>query len=742
MQLRTFGERIVALAAIAVASAVIARAAVGAERDAAERPWMNTALSADERAKLLERAMTLEEKIGLLHGRVGTPFRGAPRPEGAIGSAGYIAGIPRLGVPALQESDAGVGVTNPGEVRPGDGATALPASLALAATWSPELAYKSGVVIGTEARRKGINVMLAGGMNLARDPRNGRNFEYFGEDPLLAGTLAGEAVRGIQSQNVISTIKHFALNDQETGRLALDARIAEDALRESDLLAFELAIERGKPGSIMCAYNRVNGDYACGNDWLLNRVLKGDWKYPGWVMSDWGAVHDMDYALKGLDQESGEQIDSQVFFDEPLKRAVAAGAVPQARISDMVRRVLRSMFAVGVFDASDARGPIDFDAHARDVQQVAEQAIVVLRNERATLPLARTTKRIAVIGGYAERGVVSGGGSSQVFPVGGFAASVPLGGEGQFSFWRAISLHPSSPLRAIRGLLAEGSEVVFDDGRYPREAARLAATADVAIVFGIQWMSENFDAPDLTLPQGQDDLIRAVAAANPRTVVVLETGGPVLMPWLDKTAAVVAAWYSGQRGGQAIANVLFGVVEPGGRLAVTFPAAETQLPRPEIPGFGQREGVPVTVEYREGADVGYRDFARRAQKPTFPFGYGLSYTTFAYGGLEASGTNDLTVSFTATNTGARPGYAVPQIYLTAAPGRAERRLLGWDKALLAPGETKRFTLNVDPRLLARYSTAARGWQIAAGKYEVALGASAEEFVARTERELRARKLDP
>ena len=731
------------LIAVIAIGALCARGAVAGDKDAAaERPWMNTALSPDERAKLLERAMTFDEKIGLLHGKVGTPFRGEEKRDGAVGSAGYIPGIPRLGVPALQESDAGLGVANPGNVRPGDDATALPASLALAATWSAELAYRSGVVIGNEARRKGLNVMLAGGMNLARDPRNGRNFEYFGEDPLLAGTLAGEAVRGTQSQNVISTVKHFALNDQETGRLSLDARIAEDAFRESDLLAFEIAIERGKPGAVMCAYNRVNGAYACGNDWLLNRVLKGDWKYPGWVMSDWGAVHDVDYALKGLDQESGEQIDNLVFFDEPLKRAANAGLIPAARISDMVRRVLRSMFAAGLFDTPSDEGPIDFDAHARTVREAAEQSIVVLRNERATLPLARSTKRIAVIGGYAESGVISGGGSSLVNPVGGPALRVPLGGEGQFAFWREITVTPSSPLRAIRALVSEGSVVVFNDGRYPRDAARLAATADVAIVFGLQWMTENFDAPDLTLPHGQDELIDAVAAANPHTVVVLETGGPVLMPWLDKAAAVVAAWYPGQRGGEAIANVLLGAAEPGGRLPVTFPAAETQLPRPEIPGFGPPETLPVTVDYREGADVGYRDFARRSEKPLFAFGYGQSFTTFSYGGLEASGTTDLTVSFTATNTGMRPGYAVPQIYLTASPGTADRRLLGWGKALLAPGETKRFTVPVDLRLLAKYSTQAHGWQVAAGKYEIALGASAEDLVARTEHELRARKLDP
>jgi len=255
-------------------------------------------------------------------------------------------------------------------------------------------------------------------------------------------------------------------------------------------------------------------------------------------------------------------------------------------------------------------------------------------------------------------------------------------------------------------------------------------------------MTENFDAPDLTLPHGQDELIRAVAAANPRTVVVLETGGPVLMPWLDKAAAVVAAWYPGQRGGDAIADVLFGVADPGGRLPITFPASESQLPRPEIPGYGPPERLPVTVEYREGSDVGYRDFARRSQKPLFAFGYGQSYTTFSYAGLEVGGTTDVTVSFTATNTGMRPGYAVPQIYLTGGPGGPDRRLLGWGKALLAPGESKRFTVQVDSRLLAKYSTQARGWQVAAGKYEIALGASAEDLVARIEHELRARKLDP
>jgi beta-glucosidase len=711
---------------------------------AAERPWMDAALSPDERAALLEDAMTPAEKIGLLHSQVGTPFRGKPMPEGALGSAGFIRGIERLGVPAIQESDAGLGITNPGGWRAGDGATALPATLGLAATWNPELAYRSGVVIGTEARRKGFNVMLAGGMNLVRDPRSGRNFEYFSEDPLLSGVMAGEVVRGIQSQNVISTVKHFALNSQETGRTVLDARIAEDALRESDLLAFQIGIERGRPGSVMCAYNRVNGDYACGNDWLLNRVLKGDWQYPGWVMSDWGAVKSVEFALKGLDQQSGEQIDDEVYFGEPLAAAVASGTVPPARISDMVRRILRSLIAVGVLDSQPATGPIDFASHAAEAQRVAEESVVILRNERDILPLGGQLKKIAVIGGNADLGVISGGGSSSVTAVtapGSPRYEIPLGGEGWLASLRKITLHPSPPLLAIRNHVAGGT-VVYDDGRYPSAAARLAAQSDVAIVFATQWMVELYDAPDLTLPNGQDELIRAVTAANPRTIVVLETGGAVLMPWLDRTAAVVAAWYPGQRGGDAIANVLFGKAEPAGRLPVTFPASEAQLPSPEVAGSGLPPDQPFAVDYPEGADVGYRGFARRGLKPLFPFGFGLGYTTFKYSGLAASGTRDLTVSFEVTNTGRRAGYAVPQIYLTAVRGAPEKRLLGWSKALLGPGETKRFNLQVEPRLLAEFSTDANRWELAAGSYDIALGASANDVAARVSHSLLGRTIPP
>lgn len=268
--------------------------------------------------------MTLDEKLSLVHGYFGASLKGAPPPmnatppKEALGGAGYVPGLPRLGVPALQESDASLGVANGGNMRPGDQATALPSGLATASTWNPQLAHDGGAMIGSEAHAKGFNVLLAGGVNLARDPRNGRNFEYLGEDTLLAGVMAGESIAGIQSQHVISTVKHFAINDQETGRMTLSADIDEKAMRETDLLAFQIAIERGKPGAVMCSYNRINGDYGCEHDFLLNKVLKGDWAYPGWVMSDWGGVHStVKAAMGGLDQQSAHTFDKQDFFGAP-----------------------------------------------------------------------------------------------------------------------------------------------------------------------------------------------------------------------------------------------------------------------------------------------------------------------------------------------------------------------------------------------------------------------------------------
>ncbi len=708
----------------------------------ASSPWSNGALAPEERARLLDQALTPDERNGLLHGIFAVPVFGIKLPDGAVGSAGYVAGVPRLGIPALQESDASLGVANPFNVRPGAGATPLPSGLALAATWDADAAYQGGAMIGQEAWRSGFNVLLAGGANLARDPRNGRNFEYLGEDPLLAGTLDGASIRGIQDQHVVSTMKHFALNDQETGRRSLSAKIGEAAFRESDLLAFELALEGGHPGSVMCAYNQVGGAYACSSDMLLNKVLKGDWGFPGWVMSDWGAVHGLDDVKAGLDQQSGEQFDRQVFLGKPLADAVQSGSVPAARVSDMAQRILRSMFAVGLFEHPPVKTPLDLEADAKVAQQAAEEGTVLLANPSGLLPLSHDVKRIVVIGGHADAGVLSGGGSSQVVPIGGPAVTLAMGGEGPMAAFRTMVFDPSSPFKAIKAKLP-GAEVRFNDGTYPAAAAALAKGADAVIVFATQWTIEGEDVPDMTLPNGQDALITAVAAANPKTVVVLETGGPVLMPWLGKVGAVVEAWYPGAKGGDAIADILFGDVNPSGRLPVTFPATTAQLPRPEIPGFGQADGTQFDVDYTiEGADVGYRWFARKKLKPLFPFGYGLGYTHFDYANLKVEGGDALSVSFDVRNAGKTAGQDVPQVYLTDAAGKARKRLIGWQRISAQPGETVHVTLKADPRLLADFDATAHDWRIDAGRYQVALGASATDLRLRGAAELHEGRIKP
>ncbi|QUD89077.1 beta-glucosidase family protein [Phenylobacterium montanum] len=705
------------------------------------QPWMNAKLSPDERARLLDQQMTEDERIAILHGPLGVGIFGAKLPAGAIGSAGFIPGNARLGIPALQESDASLGVANPANVRPGDGATPLPSGLAMASSFDPDIAYAAGSMVGHEAWSKGLNVLLGGGVDLIRDPRNGRNFEYYSEDPLLSGLMAGEAIRGTQEQHVVSTIKHFALNDQETGRMTLSANIGEAAARESDLLAFEIAIEGGRPGSVMCAYNRVNSVYACENDQLLNKTLKGDWAYPGWVMSDWGAVHSVKAAANGLDQESGEQLDGTAWFNKPLKAALASGEIPAARVSDMSRRILRSMFAAGLFDHPATKTPIDYDADNAVAKRAAEEGIVLLSNPGGLLPLAKTARSIVVIGGDADAGVLSGAGSSQVVPVGGPARTVQIGGEGLIDLNGVIVYDRSSPLAAIKAK-ARGAHVTFEPGRYPKAAAEAAKAADVAIVFANQWMTEGADAPDLTLPSGQDALIAAVTKANPHTIVVLQTGGPVLMPWLDQAGAVVEAWYSGAKGGEAIADVLFGDADATGRLPITFPASEAQLPRPDLPGVGLAPTAKFDVDYAEGSEVGYRWFAQKGLKPLFPFGFGLSYTHFDYSGLKVTGGQSLTVRFDVKNTGGRPGSDTPQVYLTDAAGKAHVRLIGFQRVALQPGESRTVTLTADPRLLASFDEAAHRWRLDGGVYHVAVGASSADMKLTGEAKLAPKTMKP
>ncbi len=683
----------------------------------------------DKRAHETEQKMTDDERfsmlISIMGQHVNLPVRDKRIPEGIPMSAGYTPGVPRLGVPALLMSDAGLGITNPG-YRPGDTATALPAGIALGASFNPALAREAGAMVGREARARGFNVVLGGGVNLARDPRNGRNFEYFSEDPLVTASLGAAAINGTQSEQVISTIKHYAFNNNETNRQFLDAIIDPAAGRESDLLAFQIAIERSHPGAVMCAYNKVNSVHACRNDELLNGVLKKAWDYRGWVMSDWGAVYSEDYALNGLDQESGVQFDAAwnggEWFVAPLRKAHADGRLPPERLSDMVRRILRSIYAVGV-DTWGTPPKVDMAQHNKVALEVARQGIVLLKNE-GVLPLAADrAMRIAVIGGHAHEGVPAGTGSSAVVPPGGYAAVIKIGGPGVL---RNLHLLPSSPMAELKKLLPK-AQIEYDPGQNPAEAALLARRSDVVIVFGIRIEGEGYDLPDLTLPWGQDAVIDAVATANPNTVVVLETGNPVVMPWRDKVKGVMEAWYPGQAGGQAIAEVVTGKVNPSGRLPVTFPADLAQTPRPALPGLGTPWGTPTRIEYSEGAEVGYRWYAKTNAAPLFPFGYGLGYTTFALSDLAVSGGDTVTATFTVTNTGDRAGADVPQLYSIDAAGEKRTRLLGFERVELRPGEKREVTVTADPRLIARFDASAQQWRITGGSYRIAVGESAADL---------------
>ena len=696
-------------------------------------PWQDATLDPDTRARLVVAEMTEEEKFSWLSAPMAIPLGDTPKPDGALGSAAYYPGIDRLGIPAIQQADASLGVSNLGNVRPGDNATALPASLLLGASFDIDMARRTGEMVGQEARAKGFNVQLAGGANLVREPRGGRNFEYVSEDPLLTGWIAGHSVAGIQSQGIVSTMKHFVLNAQETGRVMVSSDLSEPALRESDLLAFQIGIEIGQPGAIMPGYNLVNGEYASQNAFVLNTVLKGDWGFAGWVMADWGATHSTEAILAGLDVQSGANLDPEPFFGAPLRAAVADGRVPQARIDEAVQRQLRSLFAAGAIDTPPAPGgTIDHSAHRLLAQRAAEGGITLLKND-GILPFAKgAARRILVVGHHADKGVLSGGGSSNVNPVGSFTTD----GTDIMGMPVQRIFHPSIPVEAVRAE-SGAAEVTFHDGRDLGSACAAARDADVVLVFAEEWRSEGLDQSGLALPDDQDALITALAGANPETVVILETGGPVLMPWLGQVRAVLAAFYPGQGGAEAIAGILWGRVCPSGRLPVTFPASETQLPHPaqrdpqtttSNPGM-ERIGEIFHVDYDvAGADTGYRWFAREGHVPLFPFGFGLSYTTFSHSALrvEARGRN-LTAHVTVTNTGRVSGSEVTQVYVSA-PGLT-RRLAGFAKTHLAPGQSRLISVPLEPRLFAHWQD---GWHIAAGTYSVCVGADAATMTLCTE----------
>ncbi len=685
-----------------------------------DRPWVNPKLPPEERAELVLKQMTLDEKLALLHGNgmANNPMWTMPLTHLTNGGAGYVEGVKRLGIPPLVISDAAYGIRDSGVN--GRYATAMPSNLGAASGWDPESACAYGGVIGTELRAQGFDMTLGGGVNLTREPRNGRTFEYAGEDPLLAGTLDGNMMKCEQAQHIVGDIKHYALNDQETGRFIVNSIISKRAMQESDLLAFHIAISVANPAAVMCSYNRINGDFSCEDSYTLRDVLKRDWGFQGFVISDWAGTHSTEKAsAAGLDQEEP----MADYFGPKLKEAVDAGKVPLSEIDDHARRVLYAEFLSGVVDDPPRKSVIDVEKGLEVAQRVEEKSIVLLKNTRSVLPIIQSIHSIAIIGGHADVGMLSGGGSAQVDPPGGNAIMPPGQGE---THWQDHIWFPTSPLKALRAKLPN-TRIEYDSGTDLKSAVSLAKGSDLAIVFAYQWMSEDMDLPSLSLPDNQDALIEQIAAANPRTIVVLETGTAVTMPWLDKVAAVVEAWYAGSAGHKALANVLVGNVNPTGKLPITFPKSETDLPHPVIPPLpSQDQALSYAVHYDEGPQVGYKWYETQHKQPLFAFGFGLSYTTYAYSDLSVDASAK-TARFTVKNTGKRAGTEIAEVYarLPRGPDESFKRLVGWKRVTLGPGESQTVTVAIDARALQTFDEATDRWNFAPGDYGVFVGASSD-----------------
>ena len=691
------------------------------------RPWMNTSLSPDERADLVLKELTLDEKISLVHGN-GMPGWRAPYPKYFLGNggAGFVFGVERLGIPTIQMSDAAYGVRSSAEN--GRYSTALPSNLGSASSWDSNAACEYGTLIGRELRAQGYNMTLGGGVNITREPRNGRSFEYMGEDPILAGTLVGNRMKCEQAQHVLGDIKHYAVNDQESGRNEVNSIIGKRAMRETDLLAFQIGIEIANPAAVMCSYNAVNGDYACENKYLLTEVLKKEWNFKGFVVSDWAGTHStIKASAAGLDQE--QPFDD--FYGEKMKQAVGSGKVPMAELNDHIHRILRAEFASGIVDYPAKKSVVDVEAGLETSRKIAEQSTVLLKNAGGILPLDRSkVHSIAVIGTHADYGMISGGGSAQVDPPGAHAPA-----------WKEHIWFPTSPLKAIAAQ-APSASVQFDSGANLASAAELAKKSDVAIVFAHQWTSEDFDLPTLSLPDNQDAMIEQVAAANPHTIVVLETGSAVTMPWLDKVSGVLEAWFAGSKGADAVANILFGAVNPSAKLPMTFPRSEADLPHPQLilpppnakgaPTGDIKDGdaKPIfEVKYDEGLKVGYKWYDAEKKKPLFPFGFGLSYTSYSYSGLKVSAGKETTVTFTVKNTGSRAGAEIAEVYaaLPASAGEPPKRLVGWSKVQLRAGESSEITVSVSSEYLSIFDEAQNAWKLVPGSYSFMVGGSSQEL---------------
>jgi beta-glucosidase len=677
--------------------------------------WLDSRRSADERADLLAGQMTQAEKILLIQG------------ENFGGTAGKLEDLTRFGIPVLLQADAVATIINLNRKVPG---VMMAGAIADGASFDISLSRDRGAALGAEAHAQGIGILLHPAGNLVRDPRGGRTGEYYGEDPLLSGKMMAASVRGIQSKSILATVKHFGINGWESQRKTVDMQISEAQARESDLLAFEIAITEGEPAAVMCAYPWLNGVPSCASKYLLTDLLRRDWGFKGFVMTDWDAFQDtVVSAQAGLDIQSGflpstnpingmslnefagggfndgrSELPKMPFgpgsskpYFADLESAIESGRVPQSVLDQKVHNILRAIFASGIVERPPVPAPLGTVQVRNVAQRQIEEGAVLLKNRGDLLPL-RKGLRIAVIGQPA--------------------AGPPKG----------VDLGPFAPpaahgLTILGGLKARfGNLISFVDGKDLEAAAALAARSDLALVFVESLAAEGKDLASLMLPNEQNRLVKKVAAANARTAVISQNTNPFFMPWLDYVDAVLVAWKLGDNGGDAVARILAGEVNPSGRLPITFPKDATQLVRRDIPGFN-RGGMGglyseiTQVPLIEGANVGYKWYEQKRITPLFRFGYGLSYSRFALSKPQLIQTSSgAAVKVTVTNLSAREGKNVVQFYVT--PPGGVRRLAAFAKPVLQAHGKKELTFEIEKKALAMWTEGQHCWSLPPGEYRV------------------------
>jgi beta-glucosidase len=658
----------------------------------------------NKRIESLIKQMTLEEKVALL---AGVDFWKTHA-------------IERLGIPAIKVTDGPHGArsmdnADPKKTLP---ATCFPTGVTMAATWNTDLVNKVGIALGEETRARGCVVLLGPCINIHRSPLGGRNFESYSEDPYLSSQMTVAIIKGIQNKKVSACVKHFALNNSEYERFTISSEVDEQTKREIYFPSFEKAVKEAGTWSVMCSYNKVDGVHAAENHHLLTEILKNEWGFEGLVMSDWYATHTtVPTANAGLDLEMPGP---PRFFGEPLIKSIKDGEVDEKTIDDKVGRILEVMLKTGALDGniSDADKSKEFPAHSKLAREVAEEGIVLLKNDNNLLPLdKKKLKTIAVLGPNAATATIQGGGSAQVIPY-----------------------YKIAPLDALKNFCGDNVQIVYEQGcsETPSDdllekAIKAAANADVAIVFAgtnEKIETEGKDKENMNLPPGQDELIAKVVKANPKTIVVLNNGSPLAMPWINDVPVVVEAFFLGQECGNAITNILFGLVNPSGKLPDTFPRRYE-----DNPAFPYYPGENGKVVYGEGIFVGYRHYDAKQVEPLFPFGYGLSYTSFEYSNITVSPTkakagDEIKVNINIANTGKVAGKEVVQVYVSdtaSSVPRPPKELKAFQKVVLKPSEKKKIEFTLTKEAFAFYDVKSKDWAVEPGEFEILVGSSSRDI---------------